>query len=145
MVDVPGQAGPMCHWPEVKVVDGAVECLSILTNFAKCHVATNALNSNKNEIQAAFARAGLSQYIDETFCANTIGFSKPDAEYFEFILSKLEAPKNHLVFIGDSLEKDIQGALQVGIDAIWFNPLRLDVPKGVRAINQLTELTNLQR
>jgi putative hydrolase of the HAD superfamily len=141
MVDLPGQAGPMCQWPAIKVVDGAAECLSALSNFANCHIATNAVNSNEMEIRAAFTRAGLSEYIDTIFCANAIGISKPAPEYFEFILSKIDVPKSNIVMIGDSLETDIQGALQAGIDAIWFNPLGLTVPKGVVAINRFTELT----
>lgn len=145
MVDLPGQAGPMCHWPEIKVVDGVSECLATLSNFANCHLATNALNSNESEIKAAFSRAGLNQFIDTIFCADSIGFSKPEPEYFQFILAKLDVPKSNIVLIGDSLEKDIQGALQMGIDAIWFNPLKLAVPEGIRAISQLTELANLHR
>jgi hypothetical protein len=53
MVDLPGQNGPMCDWPEIEVVAGATECLSALSKFAKCHVATNALNSNESQIRAA--------------------------------------------------------------------------------------------
>jgi putative hydrolase of the HAD superfamily len=79
-------------------------------------------------------------YIDTIFCADTIGFSKPEAEYFQFIISKHHVPKSDIVMIGDSLEKDIRGALRQGIDAIWFNPLQLTVPKGIRAISRLVEL-----
>jgi putative hydrolase of the HAD superfamily len=145
MVDIPNQTGPMCDWPEIKVVDGASECLAALSYFANCHLATNALNSNESEIKAAFSRAGLNQYIDTIFCADSIGFSKPEPEYFQFILARLDVPKSNIVLIGDSLEKDIQGALKMGIDAIWYNPLRLAVPKGIRAISKLTELTKLHR
>jgi len=31
--------------------------------------------------------------------------------------------------IGDSLEKDIHGALQMAINGIWFNPGNQAVPK----------------
>lgn len=140
MVDLPDQTGPMCNWPDIEVVDGAAECLSALSNVASCHIATNALNSNESEIRAAFARAGLSQFIETIFCADTIGKSKPEPEYFQFIISKLGVPKSNIVMIGDSLEKDIPGALQAGLDAIWFNPHNRPAPQNVRAVSHLVEL-----
>jgi hypothetical protein len=47
----------------IRVVDGAAQSLSALSSVAKCHIATNALNSNEIEIRAAFTRAGLSPFI----------------------------------------------------------------------------------
>jgi putative hydrolase of the HAD superfamily len=140
MIDLPGQVGPMCDWPEVEIVHDAAQCLSALSKIAQCHIATNALNSNENEIRAAFTRAGLSPFIDTIFCADTIGKSKPEPEYFQFVISKLHVPKSDIVMIGDSIEKDIRGALRQGIDAIWFNPSQLTVPKGIKAISRLVEL-----
>ena len=142
MVDFPNQAGAMCNWPEIKVMEGARECLEYLSKNARCHLATNAENSNKQDIRQALERANISRYIEEIFCTSSIGHSKPEPEYFQFILSTLNVPKTDIVLIGDSLEKDIDGALQAGIDAIWFNSLRLPVPKGFIAINQLAELAN---
>ena len=80
-------------------------------------------------------------YIDTIFCAATIGFNKPAPEYFQFILSALEVPKSSIVMIRDSLEKDIHGALQQGIDGIWFNPGNQAVPKDIVALRSLTELS----
>ena len=43
--------------------------------------------------------------------------------------------------IGDSLEADVYGALNFGMDAIYFNPAGLDKPHDVPAqITQLKEL-----
>ena len=42
--------------------------------------------------------------------------------------------------IGDNLEADIQGALNVGMDAILFNYHKISVPKGVNSINELNQL-----
>jgi putative hydrolase of the HAD superfamily len=142
MVDLPGQVGPMCHWPEIKIVEGAAKCLAELSKVAKCYIATNAKNSNAVEIRKTFERAELSQFIEHIFCADTIGFSKPQAEYFRFIIEALDAPTSDILMVGDSLEKDISGARNVGIQAIWFNPGKLSVSSDVTAINQLIELVD---
>ncbi|MGI9284621.1 MAG: HAD family hydrolase [Pseudomonadales bacterium] len=140
MEDLPGQHGPMYMWPEVRLVEGVVDCLHSLNKVAKCHVATNAKDSTATEIRKAFARVELSQYIEEIFCANSIGHKKPSSEYFEFIQIKLGAPKSKIVIIGDSLENDVYGALQQGFNAIWFNRNEHDVPAGINAIGELKEL-----
>jgi putative hydrolase of the HAD superfamily len=46
--------------------------------------------------------------------------------------------------IGDSLEADVMGALDFGMDAIYFNPMGLEKPAAVpMQITQLNELTLL--
>jgi FMN phosphatase YigB (HAD superfamily) len=43
--------------------------------------------------------------------------------------------------IGDGLEKDVIGALDSGIQAIWYNPKNDPVPENIQAIENLLELT----
>lgn len=140
MEDLPGQHGPMYLWPEVELVEGVIDCLDSLSKVATCHVATNAKDSTAIEIRKAFARVELSQYIEEIFCANSIGHKKPSSEYFEFIQNRLGAPKSKMVIVGDSLENDVYGALKQGFNAIWFNRNESDVPAGISAIRALNEI-----
>ena len=140
MEDLPGQHGPMYTWPEVKPVEGVINCLASLNEVAKCHVATNAQDSTAMEIRKALERVGLGQYIEEIFCFNSIGHKKPSAEYFEVLQNTLSAPKSRIVIIGDSLENDVYGALTHGFDAIWFNRKGDNVPSGINAIRELSEI-----
>lgn len=45
--------------------------------------------------------------------------------------------------IGDCLEADIQGALNFGIDAIFFNENFIETPKEINAITHLLQLKNI--
>jgi putative hydrolase of the HAD superfamily len=46
--------------------------------------------------------------------------------------------------IGDSLEADIRGAINFGMDAIYFNPNRLEKPDDVNLqIHSLAELQDI--
>ena len=47
------------------------------------------------------------------------------------------------VMIGDSLEADVQGALNVGMNAVHFMPLKRKNPTHYKEIEQLGELTFL--
>ena len=45
--------------------------------------------------------------------------------------------------IGDSIEADIEGALDFGIDAIFFNEKNIKIDKNIPQINRLVELKKL--
>lgn len=44
--------------------------------------------------------------------------------------------------IGDCIEADVQGALNFGIEALFFNPNKEDKPENIIDINHLLELKN---
>lgn len=141
MQDLPGQEGPMVSWPEVAIVPGAVALLRELANKGKCYIATNAENSSALQIRQALQRVGMDVFINDIFCFREIGFKKPDAEYFAAVLDKLNCTGDSVVMIGDSLENDVRGALNAGIDAIWLNLHHAPCPPGIRAVHDLHELS----
>jgi HAD superfamily hydrolase (TIGR01509 family) len=140
MEDLPGQSGPMALWPEVKIVPGAFDVLRQLSQQGKCYIATNAEDSTAEQIRQALQRVGLETFINDIFCFQEIGFKKPDVAYFHAIIKHLDAPKSSVIMIGDSLEKDIQGAISAGIDAIWFNRYDNVFPQGVQSVARLDDL-----
>ena len=42
--------------------------------------------------------------------------------------------------IGDSLEADVEGALSMGLDAIFFNESGIEVAENIKQVNHLLEL-----
>ncbi|HKL98857.1 MAG TPA: HAD family hydrolase [Mobilitalea sp.] len=70
---------------------------------------------------------------------------KPRKELFELALSTTGYSSYEVVHIGDSLTSDIKGANEVGIQPIWINRNNREVPKGVLAVNELTEVFNLYK
>ena len=143
MVDIPGQQGPMCDWPEVRVTRNAVATLSQLSRHTKCHLATNARDSDELRIRKALARGVLDQLIDRVFCYHSIGHPKPCMEYFDSIARELSTDAGDMTMIGDDLQKDIIGASKCGLKAIWYNPGGAPVPDGIIAIADLIELPGL--
>ena len=140
MVDFPNQTGPMCEWPHIEIVPGAVECLRRLSLNATCHLATNARDSNLEQIRLALQRAGLSQYLNNIFCYRTVGYDKSEPAFYKHIVDELKVEAQHIIMVGDSLAKDIYPALAQGLHAIWYNPQQLKPPEHVVAINHLAEL-----
>ncbi|RJG40328.1 HAD family hydrolase [Motilimonas pumila] len=122
MVDFADQQGKMCHWQSVQAVDGAKPLLARISQHHSVYIATNAVDSDVADIQQAFERAQLAEYIDGYFCHANVGIGKGSAEFFHRIAASLKLSTESMVMVGDSIENDIVPALDAGLDAIWFNP-----------------------
>ena len=142
MIDFPSEDGPMYRWPKVEAVEGASRLLHELSRVASCHVATNAVTSSETDIRKALARVQIDEYITSIFCFQNIGFKKPSKAFFSNILAVLKAEKNEIVMVGDNLEKDVYGALDFGLDAIWFNTGKRKTPKGIISVECLLQIIN---
>ncbi len=120
MKDFPDESGPMFTWQKVEAMPGVEQLLDKLSKSADCYIATNAKDSEKENIINALKRVNVSRYFKDVFCYREIGHSKPSKEYFDYIVDKLQAKKEDMVMIGDNLESDILGAQTNGIDSILF-------------------------
>lgn len=143
MADIPGNTGPMCNWPSIQLMPNAKEALCHLSLHSKCHIATNAKDSASHQIWRAFGRAGLASFITDVFCYETVGHAKPSSEFFATVSQKLQVNPRDLVMVGDDLEKDIIGAINCGLQAIWYNPNGCIGPSDIIQIKDLIELTEI--
>ncbi|MBP3950187.1 HAD family hydrolase [Bacillus suaedae] len=107
-------------------------------------------NGEVNHQAMKIEKLGLDRWIraDHTFISGAIGHAKPKREPFLFIEEKLGLDRSQTVYIGDSFEKDIIGAKQVGWKAIWMNHRKRHVPDGAifqpdNEVHSAIELLNL--
>lgn len=142
MIDFPEQSGKMCDWVTVLAVNSALEVLRKLSINNKVYVATNAAESSEADIETAFHRVGLSQYISGYFCKANLGIGKGKPEFFEKIIQKLDVDPKSVVMVGDTYDKDIEPAIAAGIEVIWFNPTKQshNAVHNVRQIGHLSEI-----
>ncbi|MFH1157178.1 MAG: HAD family hydrolase [Pseudomonadota bacterium] len=143
MKDFPGQKGPMCTWPRVEAVDGARFCLSELSRKAPCCLATNARDSSRSQIRLALEQAGLSAFISEIYCFQTLGMAKPSPDFFKEIIRLRGCDPGRVIMIGDSLDTDVRAAIAAGLKAVWFNREGMPVPDGITAVSSLRELPGI--
>jgi HAD superfamily hydrolase (TIGR01549 family) len=66
---------------------------------------------------------GIDRLVDFVVISGELGAWKPDPAIFREALRRGGASASEAVFVGDSLEHDIAGALSVGIRTIWVNPV----------------------
>ena len=121
MKDFPNETGKMHTWHRVEAMPNAEKMLRELSQLTDCYLATNAKNSDKNDIVKALQRVNLHKYFKDIFCHREIGFLKPSKNYFYSIIQKLNVKKESLIMVGDNLESDIIGARSSGIDTILYD------------------------
>jgi len=66
-------------------------------------------------------RYKILDYFDKVFFSDEIGFVKPNKNSFNRIIKEFNVEKEEVVHIGDSLEKDVLGAKNFGINYIYFS------------------------
>lgn len=70
---------------------------------------------------ADIAAIGLSQHFSVSLAAHQFGCAKPDPKIFCAMIEHLKLSPNELMYIGDDLRLDVQGAQRVGMAAAWVN------------------------
>jgi putative nucleotidyltransferase with HDIG domain len=128
---LPGMQGAMADWPVVKEVNGAWSVLNELSNKHACYIATNAEDSNANQIQAALARVDLDKFISGIFTKTEIGCRKDDPEFYRSISKILHETSDHMIMIGDDHDQDVMSAHKAGLHTIWLNSKGVELNKGI--------------
>lgn len=87
----------------------------------------------------------IEKYFEHIFISDEIGYHKPQKELFLYILQKIEKESKDCIMIGDSEKSDIEGALSVNMESIYFS---LDGKKSALAsycVSSYKELEELIR
>jgi putative hydrolase of the HAD superfamily len=88
--------------------------------------------------------AGLKPFFNEVITSEGSGSLKPNKEIFQFALQKCNANREESIMIGDSIEVDILGAINAGIDQVYVNHLGIDpAVKPTYTVNSLKELEKI--
>ena len=126
------------------MVDGARDLLEQLLGKFKMAIVTNGLQ----DVQRPRVRkTGTGHFFEKIIVSEEIGASKPGAAFFEHTFEQIGQPtKTEAIIVGDSLNSDIRGGNNFGIDTCWFNPGRQRneseiVPKfEINALHHLTSI-----
>lgn len=141
----PEYSGRMVDWPRIAALPGAVEALAQLQPKCRLAVATNARDSDEMDIWEALKRAGLANFLERVYCFKSVGVTKPERAFFDFILNDLGAQARQTLMVGDDWGADILGANRAGLWAVWLNEVSDETREGplTRTIHHLSELSRL--
>jgi len=117
--------------------EDAIEVLAYLMDRYKLHIITNGF------AQVQFKKinnANLTAYFKTITNSEMAGAKKPNPIIFQHALHLANAKKESSIMIGDSLDADVKGAQDFGMDAIFFNPNQIEVRDDLIQITTLAEL-----
>lgn len=87
----------------------------------------------------------ISKYISEIIVSEEVGINKPNPQIFNVLLNKLSLKSSNVIMVGDSIEKDIQGAKNANIKTIWYNPNQKVNHTQIIPNYQITDLLELKQ
>jgi putative hydrolase of the HAD superfamily len=86
---------------------------------------------------------GMLPYVDFLVSSEEVGAEKPDLRFFARCVEKAGCESWECLFIGDNLKKDVLGAQNAGLKAVWYcpegNPTETDILQ-IAKLAQLPEL-----
>ncbi len=116
------------------------EILQYLTGRGyRLHLITNGFEKTQHsKIQSA----GISEYFGAVITSEGSGSLKPHREIFDYALRVTGAATADSVMLGDSIEVDIQGAINAGIDQVYIN--HLQTPPAIEPTYMVYSLKELE-
>ncbi|EOG6895191.1 YjjG family noncanonical pyrimidine nucleotidase [Flavobacterium psychrophilum] len=120
--------------------DNAIEVLNFLSENYQLHIITNGFAQVQDK---KLNNSNISHYFQTITNSELAGAKKPNPIIFEHALKVANAQKHESIMIGDCLDADVKGALDFGIEAIFFNPNKIQVPQSINQIANLAELIKL--
>ncbi|TDW47054.1 putative hydrolase of the HAD superfamily [Flavobacterium sp. 270] len=117
--------------------DGAIEVLDYLKSKYKLHIITNGFAHVQDK---KINNAALGGYFTTITNSELAGVKKPNSIIFDYALNLAQTTKENSIMIGDDLDADVNGALNAGLDAIFFNDKKIEAPTNFKQINHLLEL-----
>ena len=105
------------------------------------HLITNGFEKTQHN---KLMYAGLKPYFIEVITSESSGSLKPNKEIFEYAFKKCSANAAESIMIGDSVEVDIVGAMNAGIDQVYVNHLGIEPEvKPTYTVSSLKELEKI--
>ena len=124
-----------------KLIPNALEVLEYLSDKYSLTIVTNGFE----EIQHTKLSSGnLRGYFDHVVTSQYAGHRKPSKEIFQTALNKNAVFQHEALMVGDNLITDIAGAHNAEMDAVYFNPSKINHDVVVKyEISDLLELITL--
>lgn len=92
-----------------------------LLSYLKENYSLTIISNGFTEVQyRKLQSAEIEQYFDHVVLSESAGALKPDKQIFEYALKLNNVKAHEAIMIGDSYAADIQGAINAGIDQVYF-------------------------
>ena len=103
-------------------------------------------NGTKIAQKKKLKNSGFDKLFDHIYISENIGIEKPNKGFFDYVEKDLgvEETKKVLV-IGDSLNSDILGGINMGADTCWYNPKGAANTRGIVPTYEIKSLNEIYK
>ncbi|MFB9056414.1 YjjG family noncanonical pyrimidine nucleotidase [Mariniflexile ostreae] len=119
--------------------ENTIEILDYLSKRYRLHIISNGFHEVQNK---KLENAKIQHYFKTITNGESIGVKKPNPKIFNYALETAQVSSKNSIMIGDGFEADILGALNVGMDVIFFGTNKEDSDVEVKQIANLIQLKN---
>ncbi|USG68499.1 HAD family hydrolase [Brevibacillus ruminantium] len=129
----------------IKPIPEVERCLRKLAASHQLGIVTN---GPEDMAFTKIERLGLSHLFsaDQLIISERVGYHKPDRRIFTAALERFGTAPKETLFVGDSWEADVAGAIDAGMDAVWINPKKLQPASNhlpLAVVERLEQLTDV--
>ncbi len=117
---------------------GALEAVQKISARLPVVILTNGISHIQRR---RFEASPLPPYLSGLLISEEIGAPKPAPDMYVKALEMLQIGPKEALMIGDSLTSDIQGAINAGIPACWYNPAHKPRPEGMNIDFEIDQIS----
>ncbi len=118
--------------PALQALEGIGMPMAVISNFGP-------------HLRELLARLGLLRFFDLVIVSAEVGVAKPDPRIFDLLVEKVGGPRQRLLYVGDHIGDDIEGARGAGLDAVLIDRRSREPEALCPRISSLLELKDYVR
>jgi putative hydrolase of the HAD superfamily len=103
----------------IHLMPGVRETLPRIT--VRMGIWANTRRAREAGIRHWLRRARIDHYFTWVVTSSDAGYRKPDPRFFDYALKKCSLKKSEVLFVGNQLNTDINGASDYGIPSVWLS------------------------
>ncbi|MBK5113575.1 MAG: HAD family hydrolase [Candidatus Heimdallarchaeota archaeon] len=123
------------RFEDIELYEDVLPTLNTLKNKYKLGILSNG-NSYPE-------KCGLEGIFQFAVFSQDYGIEKPDPLIFEITMKEARCSPREILHIGDSLESDIQGAINSGIQCVWLNRDKKENTAEIHVDYEISSLSEL--
>lgn len=125
------------------LMPNAEKICKVLSQHAILVIVTNGVGKTQ---RLRIANSKIAKLMSYVIVSEDIGYSKPNINFFTETFKVIGRSKNDsILIVGDSINSDIQGGINVGIDTCWYNPSGKQTPVGLNLNYVISNLNQLPK
>lgn len=119
------------------LLEGTFEILNYLRPKYHLHIITNGFH----EVQhGKLKNSNIAPFFKTVTTSEMVGVKKPNPKIFYHALGLAGVEAKNSVMIGDNIEADVLGSMNMGLDAICFNVHGTKLDNHIKQVRNLLEL-----